>query len=179
MADAEVTIKKRSSLAKECAAYDCSSRSYFFEDGVRKPTGNVFFLFPKDATAIKDWCNLIKRHNGKDGFRVSNSTYICSKHFLPADVRRAPGGTRHSLKKGARPLLHSWNNFTSGGHGERQPPMERLLPPPSRPELRLSPPVIKKTFSSSTIEETFSPNESDVSFNSQQNMSFDVMTSQN
>ena len=163
-------VKKRTSLAKECAAYDCSSRSYYFEDGVRKPTGNVSFIFPKDTSAVRDWCNLIKRQNGKDGFKVSGSTYVCSKHFLHSDVRRPPGGTRHSLRKGARPLLHSWNNFMFN-QGERKPPMERLQPvPPTRSE-SLSPPVVKKPCSSSAMTETIPAGEVDFNIYSDQAMS--------
>ena len=159
-------VNKRLSLAKECAAYDCSSRSYFIEDGVRKPTGNVFFIFPKDAAAIRDWCCLIKRQNRKDGFKMSGSTYVCSKHFLPTNVKRPPGGTRHSLRKGTRPLLHSWNNFMVHPV-ERKPPKERL--PPTRPE---SPSVVKKPCSPSAIEETSIAGEVDFDINSHQKMIF-------
>ena len=86
------------SLGKECAAFDCSSRSYCFVNNESKSTGNSFFKFPKSKAEINYWCNLIKRQNSKDGFVVKeNSTYICSKYFHAADIYRAPGGTRHSL----------------------------------------------------------------------------------
>ena len=101
------------SLGEECAAYNCSSRSYYIQNNERKPTGNNFFHFSKEKFEIKDWCNLIKRQDGKDGFKVTNSTLVCSRHFLPSNIKRPSGETRHSLKKGLRPVLHEWNNFGS------------------------------------------------------------------
>ena len=85
------------SLGKECVAFGCSSRSYCFVKKERKPTGISFFKFPKSKAEINDWCNLIKRQNGKDCFVVKESPiYTCSKHFHAADIYRAAGGTRHS-----------------------------------------------------------------------------------
>ena len=101
------------SLRKECAAYNCSSRRYYIQNNERKPTGNKIFRFPKEKFEIKDWCNLIKRQDGKDGFKVTKSTVVCSKHFFPSNINRPSGGTRHSLRKGSRPILHDWNNFGS------------------------------------------------------------------
>ena len=109
-----------SSLGKECAPFGCSSRSYCFVNKERKPTGILFFKFPKSKAEISDWCNLIKRQNGKDGFVVKeNSKYKCSKHFHAADI--APGGTRHSLIKASRPKLHSWNTFGEELSKSRKP----------------------------------------------------------
>ena len=100
----------------------------------------LFFKFPKSKAEINDWCNLIKRRNGKDGFVVKeNSTYICSKHFHVADIYRAPGGTRHSLIKGSRPKLHSWNTFGEGLGKSRKPPSYRTSP---RKKMRLDLDVI-------------------------------------
>ena len=71
------------SLGKECAALSCSCRSYFFVHKERKPTGISFFKFRKSKAEINDWCNLIKRQNGKDGFVVKeNSTYIYKNSFM-------------------------------------------------------------------------------------------------
>ena len=84
---------------------------------------------------INDWCNLIKRQNSKDGFVVKeNSTYICSKHFQVAGIYRDPGGTRHSLIKGSRPKLLSWNTFGEGLGKSRKPPSYRTSP---RKKMRL------------------------------------------
>ena len=57
-----------------------------------------------------------------------NSTYKCSKHFHAADIYRAPGGTRHSLIRGSRPKLHSWNNFGEELGKSRKPPSHRTSP---------------------------------------------------
>ena len=58
------------------------------------------------------------------------STLECLKHFHPADMYRSPGGwCRHSLTKGSRLKLHSWNTFRdrlgksrklAGHHQERK-----------------------------------------------------------
>ena len=88
------------SLEKECAACKCSSRSYYIQNNERKPTGNNFFHFPKEKFEIKDWCNLIKRQDGKDGFKVTKFTVVCSKHFLPSNIKRpSVGGQGIHLKK--------------------------------------------------------------------------------
>ena len=115
------------SLGKECAAYNCSSRSFYIQNNERKPTGNNFFRFPKEKFEIKDWCNLIKRQDGKDGFKVTKSTVVCSKHFLPSNINKPFGGTRHSLKKGSRPILHDWNNFGSNLMQARKQPALRSI----------------------------------------------------
>ena len=82
------------SLVKACVAYNCSSRSYYIQSKERKPAGNNFFHFPKEKFEIKDWCNLIKRQDGKDGFKVTKSTVVCSKHFLPSNIKRPSGGDK-------------------------------------------------------------------------------------
>ena len=64
------------SLGKKCAAFGCSSSCFVNKE--RKPTGISFFKFPKSKAEINNWCNLIKRQNGKDGFVVQeNSTVLC------------------------------------------------------------------------------------------------------
>ena len=115
------------SLGKECAAYNCSSRSYYIQDNERKPTGNNYFHFPKEKFEIKNWSNIIKRQDVKDGFKVTESTVVCSKHFLPSNINRPSGGTRHSLKKGSRPILHDWNNFGSNLMQARKQPTLRSI----------------------------------------------------
>ena len=95
----------------------------------KKPTGISFFKFSKSKAEISVWCNLIKRQNGKDGFVIKeNSTDIWSKRFHAADIYRAPGGTQHSLIKGSRPKLHSWNTFGEGLCKGRKPPSYRTSP---------------------------------------------------
>ena len=46
---------------------------------------------------------------------------MCWKHVHTADIYRAPGGTQHSLIKGSRPKLHSWNSFGGGLSESRKP----------------------------------------------------------
>ena len=61
------------------------------------------------------WCNNIKRQNGRDGFKVTNNTVVCSKHFEKSKICRPPGGTKLRLIENARPALHEWNNFEKKG----------------------------------------------------------------
>ena len=69
--------KSRFTKGKECAAFGCSSHSYDLIEGEKVLTSNVFFLFPKEPAVVKDWCNLIKRQNDKDGFKVGKYTCVC------------------------------------------------------------------------------------------------------
>ena len=97
----------------QCASFNCHSYSYKFNDHVRVLTKISFFCFPQEQSERNAWCNLIKRKENKNGFRISKSTRVCEKHFLPEKIYRPPGGTRKRLIKGTRPLLHPWNKFTS------------------------------------------------------------------
>ena len=115
------------SLEKECAAYNCSSKGYYIQNNERKPTGNSFFHFPKEKFEIKDWSNFIKWQDGKDGFKVTKSTVVCSKYSLHSNINRSSGETRHSLKKGSRPILHDWNNFGSNLRQARKQPAWRSI----------------------------------------------------
>ena len=123
------------SLGKECAAFGCSSRSYGFVNKERKPKGVSFFKISKSKAEINGWCNLIKRQNGKDGFVVKeNSTYRMLGRFSCCRYIQSPGGTRHSLIKGSRPKLHSWNTFGEGLGKSRKPSFYRTS---SRKKIRL------------------------------------------
>ena len=103
-----------SSLGRQCASYGCFEYLYMFKNGVRVVTGNKFFSFPKEQNEINAWCNLIKRQNGKDGFKVTSATRICSKHFPSSEIYRPPGGTKCRLLANAMPTLHVWNDFQGG-----------------------------------------------------------------
>lgn len=85
------------------------------------------FQIPADSSRRKLWCNLIKRHDGKDGFKITDSTRVCEKHFEPSLIYRAPGGTRKRLCDGAKPLLHTWNDF-SMEKNKRSLPKQRPSP---------------------------------------------------
>ena len=128
------------SLGKECAAYKCWSKSYYIQNNETKPTGNNVSHFPKEKLERKDWCNLIKRQDGKDGFDVTKSTVVCSKHFLPSNIKRPSERIRHSIKKGSRPILHDWNNFGSNLTQARKQPAWRSI-------INNTPAKKKKTFS--------------------------------
>ena len=68
------------------------------------PLEFVFFKFPEEPSEKTVWCNKIKRQDGKDGFRVNESTRVCEKHFESFKIYRPPGGTRWRLIDGTRPL---------------------------------------------------------------------------
>ena len=89
-----------------------------------------FFKFLKSKAEINEWCNLIKRTNGKDGLWSKKIQHIeCLKHFHAADMYRAPGGwCRHSLIKGSRLKLHSWNTFRDRLGKSIKPPSCRASP---------------------------------------------------
>ena len=136
----------RKSSGKQCAAYNCFNRSYIIEFGERKASGIKFFQFPKDKNEISLWCNLIKRKNSLDSFNVTSSSYVCCSHFKAQDILKAAGGTRCTLRKGAKPSLHSWNNFKASekerkSPGYRQSPQKSIVLPDND--------VLNKTSSSS------------------------------
>ena len=113
------------------------SRQYQFvdENGVkrRELTGISFFQFPKENCEIKRWCNLIHRQPGRDGFKLSGSTRVCIKHFLPESTNKAPGSTRSRRLPGSEPVLFSWNEFTLSTR-KRKEPVERVFLPPTTPQ---------------------------------------------
>ena len=58
------------------------------------PTHFYFFHIARDAKQRSRWYNRIKRQHGKDGFFVTNSTVVCSKHLRKEDVRNSLTGSR-------------------------------------------------------------------------------------
>ena len=87
------------------------------------------FQIPSDPVIRRQWCNLIKRQDGKDGFKITESTRVCEKHFEPSMVYRPPGGTRKRLLEHAKPILHSWNCFRKNNESsKRSAPKQRLSP---------------------------------------------------
>ena len=91
------TGRKQRSRGKECAAAECSSFEYN-SDGSR--SGLHFFKFPTKNPAKARWCNLIKRQDRRHGFRVSENTVICEKHFRKHDIIKGFGGVRCRLREG-------------------------------------------------------------------------------
>nr|XP_012562439.1 uncharacterized protein LOC105847414 [Hydra vulgaris] len=49
-------------------------------------------------------------------------------------IYRTPGGTRIRLKKGARPILHSWNNFSVSDISRKPPCLRQCLKKVCRPQ---------------------------------------------
>lgn len=113
------------STGMQCVAFDCYSYSYYFKDGQRVSSNISFFCFPDDKSVKKNWCNLIKRRENQDGFKITKSTRVCEKHFLPEYIYRPPGGTKKRLLDGAKPVLHSWNNFTIEEKQRKEPLLRR------------------------------------------------------
>ena len=66
-------VKKKSSLGKQCAAFGCYNFSYN-SDG--SASGLHFFKFPQKNPEKRIWCNLIKRVDGLDGFKVTSTLRV-------------------------------------------------------------------------------------------------------
>ena len=109
------------STGLQCASFNCYSYSYNIIDHVRVLTKISFLCFPQEQSERNAWCNLIKRRENKDGFRISKSTRVCEKHFLPEKIYRPPGDTRKKLIHGVRLVLHPCNNFTFTEKHRKEP----------------------------------------------------------
>ena len=116
--------KRRRSLGRQCVAYGCSN-FFYRTDG--SPSGHHFFKFPQANPAKSVWCNRIKRVDGKDGFKVTNSSFLCDKHFLGSDIKKNPN--RWSLRQGAVPSLNL--RGAQKPKSSRKSPTKRQLMPSS------------------------------------------------
>ena len=76
---------KKTRGGKECAAFGCSDTFY---DSESTATGIHFFKFPSLPSEINRLCNLIKKQNKKDGFRVSSNTVLCHHHFTEKEIKK-------------------------------------------------------------------------------------------
>uniref|UniRef100_A0A665X4C3 FinTRIM family, member 97 n=1 Tax=Echeneis naucrates TaxID=173247 RepID=A0A665X4C3_ECHNA len=74
-----------------------------------------FYTFPKVSELQRRWSFNIRR----EGFRVKESSRVCSRHFQLADLIEpsTPAGRRR-LKNGAVLVLFNWDSFTSRSSGE-------------------------------------------------------------
>ena len=104
--DCSSNSSSRKSLGRQCVAFGCHNYQYKMENGERVPTNISMFQFPQDKSLKDEWCRLIKRVDGRDSFKVSDSTRVCSSHFQPSDFK----GKRLN-RPIAKPVLHSWNSF--------------------------------------------------------------------
>lgn len=66
-----------------------------------------FHRFPVNREVKAQWLVKIKR----DNFTPTESTRVCSRHFITDDFLLSEGVKRR-LKTGAVPCLFEWNNFT-------------------------------------------------------------------
>ena len=80
--------RKHRSRGKECASAECNSYEYNSDGSV---SGLRFFKFSTENPAKASWLNLIKRHHGRDGFRVRENTVICEKHFRKHEIIKLDG----------------------------------------------------------------------------------------
>ena len=120
---------KQQSQGRQCVAMDCFSREYKILEGQRVATGIKLFSFPlKDKGRVLQWCNLIKRQNNRDNFKITKETKVCEKHFPKEFLYRPPGGTRTRLLEGAKPTLHHWNNFGTAVDSSSSIPSKRKSP---------------------------------------------------
>ena len=104
---------------------DCNNKQYSWKNGIRTSTNIPFFSSPKDEADINEWCRLIKRCNNRDGFKVCGSTGLYEKHFETSFISKPPGGKSRRLLIGAKPVLHSWNDWKTRVPC-RKPPKERV-----------------------------------------------------
>lgn len=118
MAERKRSRGSSSSLGRECAAYGCSARDYYFENEEKIRSDTTFFLFPSEPSRKQVWCSLIKRQDGRDGFKVTKNTVVCEKHFEEQMIYRPPGGTKKRLLPDAKPNIHAWNDGTKKARKE-------------------------------------------------------------
>ena len=117
---ANIQVKKKKSLGRQCAAFGCYNFSYN-TDG--SPSGLHFFKFPQKNPEKRVWCNLIKRVDGLDGFKVTASTVLCQEHFKDEDLKRNP--QRWKLHHGAVPSLKLYNSDARTSKMSRKAPKDR------------------------------------------------------
>ena len=106
---------KRRSRGKQCAAFGCYNYQYN-DDGTSSTVS--FFQFPLEEPLKSKFCKLIKRVDGKDGFKVSSQTKICSYHFEEKDI--AGGMSRKTLKPDALPSRFFWTEESKSRPAPRQ-----------------------------------------------------------
>ena len=88
--------------------------------------GLHFFRFPQKNPDKLRWCNFIKRVDGMDGFKVTNSNVLSEKHFPDADMKRNLGHWR--LVSGAVPSLNlPSSSVTTEKRKSRKPPAGRSI----------------------------------------------------
>ena len=79
--------KKKPSKGRHCSSWGCNNYQYVIVNGQRVKTGRKFFNFPTDVSSKNQWCRLIRRVDGEDGFHVRDYTRICDVHFRPEEIK--------------------------------------------------------------------------------------------
>ena len=100
--------KKKPSKGRQCSSFGCYNYQFVIVNGQRVKTGRKFFSFPTEVNLKNQWCRLIRRVDGEDGFHVRDYTRICDVHFRPEEINR---DGKLDRKKNPKPILHSWNGF--------------------------------------------------------------------
>ncbi|XP_028514771.1 THAP domain-containing protein 6 [Exaiptasia diaphana] len=101
----------------------------------KKTPGVTFHTFPKDKALKKQWIIKIKRDIGRN-FAINASTRICSKHFLPSQLKKSLGGKTY-LEKGAIPSIFPWSDESKT---QRKSPKKRVTKdkqPQAAPEIEI------------------------------------------
>ena len=127
--------EKKSSLGRECACFGCGS-TFYNKDG--SASGIHFFRFPAKNPRKQRWCNLIKRHDGKDDFKVTTSTFLCHFHFKEEDIKKTINMWR--LRPDVDPSLNLYvGSSSSKSSSKRRGPRPRFTPQKScRKKLNLN-----------------------------------------
>ena len=119
----DVSKKRKRSLGRQCAAYGCYN-TFYNTDGTA--SGLHFFRFPQKNPDKLRWCNLFKRVDGRDGFKVTNATVLCEDHFAMEEIKRNPNHRR--LVAGSAPSRNLFQGSTTIVKlKSRKPPLNRPL----------------------------------------------------
>nr|XP_033471514.1 THAP domain-containing protein 2-like isoform X2 [Epinephelus lanceolatus] len=87
-------------MPQACAAFGCSNRRTVENRG----RGITFHKFPKEPGARRTWAKALRRRE----FTPSDTTVVCSSHFLPEDFDRT--GQTVRLKEGVVPSVFAFPN---------------------------------------------------------------------
>ncbi|XP_062619905.1 uncharacterized protein LOC134281457 [Saccostrea cucullata] len=110
---ASMAVERKLSSASHCCVPLCNGDS-------RQDFTLSFHRFPKDATLRKKWIVKIRRDEGPD-FQITDSTFVCSRHFDSTDIVKSLTGLR-KLRPGCVPSIFPWTKKET----PRKPPKRKL-----------------------------------------------------
>ncbi|XP_071791524.1 uncharacterized protein [Asterias amurensis] len=90
--------------AKHCSVPHCVSNRK------RSAADISFHMFPKDEDLREEWILKIKSNEGSSYKEISETGFVCSKHFKKEDFAWSAAGTRKRLKRGTVPSKFPWKN---------------------------------------------------------------------